>query len=301
VSDLARPDATRPFTALVLAGSRPGKPDSLAEACGLAHKCLIPAGGVPMLARVVGALTASSDVDRIFLSVEEADLLRALPALQPDLESGRVIALPSDATPSLSVLRLLDSGRASLPLLITTADHPLLSPGIVERFLCAANTTGADAAAALTPASVLLAAYPQSQRTFMRFRDGRHSGANLFAIFTPDGRRAVEFWRKVEQERKRPWRLVGAFGLWPLALYLSGRLSLEQAMAKASAVMGARVAAVKLPIAEAAIDVDKPADLELVEAILASRATPGGAPEPRPEPPAGAPPEPLDVPARPSL
>ena len=43
-------------------------------------------------------------------------------------------------------------------------------------------------------------------------------------------------------------------------------------MARASAVIGARVAAVRLPFAEAAIDVDKPADLELVEAILGRRA-----------------------------
>ena len=39
-------------------------------------------------------------------------------------------------------------------------------------------------------------------------------------------------------------------------------------MARASAVIGAQVAAVRLPFAEAAIDVDKPADLALVEAIL---------------------------------
>ena len=84
----------------------------------------------------------------------------------------------------------------------------------------------------------------------------------------------------MEQERKRPWRLVGAFGVWPLALYLCGRLSLDDAMERASAVMGARAAAVRLPVAEAAIDVDKPANLELVEAILAHRAMPGDAPSP---------------------
>jgi hypothetical protein len=293
VNNLARPAAGRVFTALVLAGSRPGKPDRLAEACGVAHKCLIPAGGIPMLVRVVSALTASPDVGRIFLSLEDVDVPGTLSALQPDLESGRLMALPSDATPSLSVLRFLDSDPTSLPLLITTADHPLLSPRIVGRFGDIARASGADVAGALTPASVLLASYPEAQRTFIRFRDGRYSGANLFAVLTPEGRRAVEFWRKVEQERKRPWRLVGAFGFWPLALYLCGRLSLNDAMERASAVMGARATAVRLPVPEAAIDVDKPADLELVEAILARRATPGGAPEPRSER--------LNVPARPSL
>ena len=284
MSALARPDAGRPFTALVLAGSRPGTPDRLAQAYGIAHKCLIPAGGVPMLVRVVSALAASPDVERIFLSLEDPDLPGTLPALRPDLEARRLIVVPSAATPSLSVLRLLDGDHARLPLLVTTADHPLLSPDIIQHFCDAARASGADVAGALTPASELLARYPEAQRTFIRFRDGRYSGANLFAILTPKGRRAVEFWRKVEQERKRPWRLVGAFGFWPLALYLCGRLSLDDAMERASAIMGARAAAVRLPMAEAAIDVDKPVDLELVEAILAGRAGSVDAREPRPEP-----------------
>jgi GTP:adenosylcobinamide-phosphate guanylyltransferase len=283
----------RPFAALVLAGSRPGRLDRLAQACGIGHKCLIPVGGVPMLVRVVSTLAASPDVETIFLSLEDPDLPGTLPALQPYLESRRVIVVRSDATPSLSVLRFLDGGQAGLPLLITTADHPLLSRDIIWRFCDAARASGADVAGALTPASVLLASYPRAQRTFIRFRDGGYSGANLFAILTPEGRRAVEFWRRVEQERKRPWRLIGAFGFWPLVLYLCGRLSLDDAMERASAVMGARAAAVRLPVAEAAIDVDKPADLELVETILASRTGPGGAPELRAEP--------LHVSARPSL
>ena len=42
-------------------------------------------------------------------------------------------------------------------------------------------------------------------------------------------------------------------------------------MARASRVIGAKVAAVSLPIAEAAVDVDKIEDLELVREILAGR------------------------------
>jgi hypothetical protein len=78
----------------------------------------------------------------------------------------------------------------------------------------------------------------------------------------------VVFWRRVEEERKRPWRLVRAFGWRTLLAYLLGRLTLDAAAARASAVIGARVAAIALPFAEAAIDDDKPADLELVETIL---------------------------------
>ncbi len=49
-----------------------------------------------------------------------------------------------------------------------------------------------------------------------------------------------------------------ALGLWPLAGALKG----------AGNRLGARAAAVLLPWSEAAIEVDKPADLELVRKIL---------------------------------
>jgi hypothetical protein len=42
-------------------------------------------------------------------------------------------------------------------------------------------------------------------------------------------------------------------------------------MAGASNIIGARIAAAVVPYAEAAIDVDKPADLALAETILARR------------------------------
>jgi GTP:adenosylcobinamide-phosphate guanylyltransferase len=262
--------ADRPFTALVLAGSR-GPDDPVARAAGVAHKCVAPVAGVPMVVRVVEALAACPAVDRIAVALEDPALVGALPALRPLIAGGRCVPLATAATPSLSVQRALDELPDPLPLLVTTGDHPLLTPEIVAHFGAAARATGADLVAGLTAAAAIRKAYPEAQRTYLRFRDERYSGANLFAVLRPEGRRAVAFWRKVEQERKRPWRLVRAFGWRPLLAYLLGRLSLDDAMARASSIIGARLAAVVMPQAEAAIDVDKPADLELVESILAGR------------------------------
>jgi GTP:adenosylcobinamide-phosphate guanylyltransferase len=259
-----------PFTALVLAGSR-GPDDPVAMAAGVAHKCLAPVAGMPMAVRVVEALAASPGIERIAIALQDPALLDQLPVLAPLIRAGRCSVLPTAATPSLSVQRALDELPDPLPLLVTTGDHPLLTPEIVAHFCAAARRTGADLVAGLTTASAIKTAYPDAQRTYLRFRDERYSGANLFAVLQPEGRRAVAFWRRAEQERKRPWRLVRAFGWRPLLAYLLGRLTLDQALARASQVIGARVAAVVLPQAEAAIDVDKPADLELVETILARR------------------------------
>jgi GTP:adenosylcobinamide-phosphate guanylyltransferase len=249
------------FTALVLAGSR-GPGDPVARHCGIEHKCLAPVRGTPMLARVLATLAASPSIGRTFVSLADPAILEGLPA------AANCRALTSGASPSASVLQALDEVPDALPLLITTADHPLLTAEMIESFCDEARSSGADLVAGLTEAGVIRAAYPEAQRTYLRFADAAYSGANLFALLTPAGRRAIAFWRRVERERKRPWRLVRVFGLGPLVAYLLGRLTLDAAMARGSEVIGARVAAVRLPFAEAAIDVDKPADLALVETIL---------------------------------
>ncbi len=258
------------FSALVLAGSR-GPDDPVARARGVAHKCLAPVAGVPMAVRVVETLAACPSVGRIALALAEPKLLDDLPALRPLTAAGRCTALATGATPSLSVQRALNELRDPWPLLVTTGDHPLLTPQMVEHFCAAARATGTDLAIGLTPSAAISKAYPDAQRTYLRFRDERYSGANLYALLGPDARRAVAFWRRVEQERKRPWRLVRAFGWRPLLAYLLGRVTLDDAMARASGIIGARVDAVVVPYAEAAIDVDKPADLALAETILARR------------------------------
>ena len=273
MSDEASPRATA-FTALVLAGRRGGE-DPLARHCGVPSKCLASAGGVPMVVRVLDALAAVPSAGRIFVVLEDPALLDPLPSFRRWRSEQRCAALAGAATPSLSVRKALDEIPASLPMLVTTADHALLTPEIVATFWAAARATGADVVAGVTTAEVIRRAYPQTQRTYLRFRDGACSGANLFALLTPAARRAVDFWREVERDRKRPWRMIRAFGLGPLLAYLLGRLTLDAAMARASGVIGAQVAAVRLPFADAAIDVDKPADLVLVDAILGRRATIG--------------------------
>jgi GTP:adenosylcobinamide-phosphate guanylyltransferase len=257
------------FDAVVLAGSRGGS-DPVAAAAGASHKCLVTAGGVPMLARVVEALAASAWIGRILVVLDQPDLMGTLPRLAPLIESGRLGAMGAAPSPSLSVRAAL--GRLqTFPVLVTTADHALLSGAIIDAFCGAAIESGADVAAGLASATAILGAYPESRRTFWHFRGERYSGANLFAILTPRGENAVVFWRRVEQDRKRPWRIARAFGWGALLAYLSRRLTLEQATRRLSRVLDASAVAVPIAIAEAAIDVDKPEDLELVERILAAR------------------------------
>ena len=59
---------------LILAGRRPGAVDALAEAHGVADKCLVPVAGRPMIAHVLESAAATAAA-QIFVSTHHARLL----------------------------------------------------------------------------------------------------------------------------------------------------------------------------------------------------------------------------------
>jgi GTP:adenosylcobinamide-phosphate guanylyltransferase len=254
------------FTALVLAGRR-GAHDALA---GHRHKALLPVAGVPMIVRVVRSLRAARCVGRILVSVDDAAVLEH-PELRSLAEAGVLVRVPCDSSPSASVRRVRRERPAELPLLVTTADHALLTADMVEHFCREARARTADVVVGAVSAELLRAHYPDSPRTVIPLRDDGFSGANLFAFLTPQSTVAAEFWIRAEQFRKRPWRLVSVFGPLTLVAFLLRRLDLAAAAARVSRAMGATIGVVRMPFPECAIDVDRPADLALASRILEAR------------------------------
>jgi hypothetical protein len=68
--------------------------------------------------------------------------------------------------------------------------------------------------------------------------------------------------------RKAPVRLAAVFGWDILARFALGRLSIEDAEARASALLGAPAGAIRCTHPEIAINVDRPADVARAAALL---------------------------------
>jgi GTP:adenosylcobinamide-phosphate guanylyltransferase len=248
------------FTVLVLAGTRPGG-DPLATHAGVTHKALIDVGGQPMLARVLSALAAAPQVARIIVAIDRPDVMLGLPALATPVE-----VMPAASGPSASVALALT--REGAPLLVTTADHALLQPEWIAEFLSHASDADADAVVGLARREAVLAAAPGTQRTWLRFADGDFSGCNLFLLRTMEAGRIVALWQTLEAERKRPMTLLRRLGFLHALRYRLGLLKLTQALDRLGRIAGARLCHVVLADGRAAIDVDKPADLELVRQLV---------------------------------
>lgn len=248
--------------AVVLAGSRGGT-DPLADYSGVSDKALIELNGETMLARVLGALRAAGVVNAIVAA--------NAPAVAAEAARHGAGMVPAAAGPSASTADALAALGA--PLLVTTGDHALLRAEWVRDFV--ANVpTGADVAVLLARRESVERAAPGSRRTYLRFADGDWSGCNLFLLATPKAEAAVRLWQAVERDRKRPWRIVGRLGPGLLLRYLIGRLSLAEAIAALGRRAGVVAAVVECPDGLAAVDVDKPSDLDFVRAYLANSPLP---------------------------
>jgi GTP:adenosylcobinamide-phosphate guanylyltransferase len=252
------------FRALVLAGSRGGI-DPVAAYAGVSHKGLIVLGGQTLLARVLGALDQAG-ATRIGVSISDPDLEAALVALLAVLTpNADVEVLPAAAGPSLSVR----DGATALgaPLLVTTVDHALLRPEWVTDFMADAPAD-ADIAVLLAPEALVRAAAPQTKRTYLAFRDGRYSGCNLFLLQTERAVQAIDLWRRVEQHRKQPWKIAALLGPVMLIRYLLGLMTLDETIGRIGRLAGVKAAAVRARHGLAAVDVDKPSDLDLVRSLV---------------------------------
>ena len=136
----------------------------------------------------------------------------------------------------------------------------------------AASAAGADVAIGVVERKSLLRRLPGTQRTWLKFRGGAYTGANLFALKSPEVRAAIKQWGAVEQDRKKAWRLMSLLGPAMLLTVALRLVSLDEVLAQLGGRLGLTLKAVKLTNPLAGVDVDKPEDHALAEAILEGRA-----------------------------
>ena len=258
------------FTAIILAADR-GPDDPVTRAAGVSCKALTPVDGIPMVLRVLNALEESPAVGPRLLCGPPWPLIEQAAALKSGVDAGDYSWTASQDSPSASAGVTMEQIPDSQPVLLTTADHALLTSQIIDCFCEQARTADFDLLVGLAPHELVATTYPGVRRTRLRFSDRDYCSCNLFAFMTPRSRTITTFWRKVESQRKRPWRIFATLGWWPVFKYLLGRLSLQEALARISDIMEMKIGVVILPFADAAVDVDTENDWRLVQQILAAK------------------------------
>jgi GTP:adenosylcobinamide-phosphate guanylyltransferase len=254
------------FGIVILAAQRDGRLDPLAAEAGVTHKCLVPIGGQPLLAHVLAALAGVEGIGSVRISVEAG----AEAMLAPIAAASGLPIIFTGAADNLPDSIYAAADGLDGPIVITTADNVLLTPSAVRR-VADRLAAGDDGVLALARKEDVLAAHPQGQRRFYRFRDGEFSNCNLYGL-SQRGLALAETFREGGQFAKNPMRIGRAFGFFNLLLLRYGLATLDRATRRMSRRFRARISAVVLEDGAHAIDVDNKRTYDIAALLLDGRA-----------------------------
>lgn len=245
--------------AVVLAG---GPVDEVARLQpGAPNKAFVDINGRTLVGRVLAALRGSPAVGRI--------VVVAPPSERDHAELRRADELRPDGARITESLRNGLAGFApDASVLIAASDLPILTPAAVDDFIERIGALDADVVYGCVERGVHMRRYPEVPHTWARMRDGTFCGGGLFAM-KPRALPLLErFIEGLGAARKHPFKLASFFGWDMLARFALGRLSIAQAEARASKMLGAPVRALVSPYAETGVNVDREGDVALARALI---------------------------------
>lgn len=258
-------------TVLILAASRKGAEDAVAQLQNKSHKCLVEVDGTVMLERVVNALSASQYTDRIFVAIENEDILRQAPKLNDMLNAGQLEFVPSGDNLFDSIKSAAEAIETPYPLLISAGDNALHTTEMIDYFCKSFLDGDHDASVAMTPAQTILDAYPDGKRAFHELKGGGWSSCNMYGLRTGAALKAAKAFETGGQFGKRPDRLRKAFGLSFFLKYKLKLATLDGLAQHLSNRWNIKLKPVRLPFADAPIDIDNVGDFHRTEGILKAR------------------------------
>ena len=251
---------------LVLAGRRSATLDPLAAKMGVSHKALVPVQGEAMVGRVLRIAAEAFPQAPLFVSVEDFAVIADEPTVKRLSGEGRLRSVEAQHHIVESVVEA--SGTTGFPLLITTADNVLMTVEGLRLMAAEGAKSGADAIVMLAEKRDILAAHPDGQRRFYRFRGGGYSNCNLFWLASGRALKATEGFRYGGQFAKRKKDAVRALGLMSLFLYASGLLTVQGMFRHFSRRFGLDIRPLVVADGRLAIDVDNERTHRVAEEIL---------------------------------
>ena len=250
------------YDAIILAG---GESKRLGQYAKQRYEAMIEIAGRPMVTFVARALKDSGKVERIFIA-GPSEVLASCEF--PD----NTLLVNGGATIMETIQNAMERLEHSRPVLVATADIPLLTPEAVRDFLaqCSRAKT-ADLYYPVVARQINEKRYPGNKRTYVSLRDGVFTGGNLFLVnpaIVPGCLRTAE---QIIAERKNPLKLCRIIG-WSFVLkFLLRLLTVDEVEAQFSRLLGIRGAVIFSGYPELGIDVDKPSDLALVQSTFAAK------------------------------
>lgn len=227
-------------------------------------KGLLPVAGRPMVEWVVDALLGAESVHEVAVVVPTAENLGSW----VDKVDKLVV---SDGSFSENVLAGVRSFRQERPLLLATGDIPALTSEAVDDYVRLSLDSGAEVTYPLVRKEDMLAAFPGSERTFIKIAGGSVTGGNVAFLQPSVVERNAEIGQRLFDTRKSAVQMARILSLGFVARLITGRLRVVDVEERMEKLLNAKCAAIFTSEASIGADVDKPVDVIVVERVLYER------------------------------
>jgi NDP-sugar pyrophosphorylase family protein len=252
--------------AVVIAGGIPQPDELLYPYTQGKPKAMLIIHGKPMVQWVLDALNGAKLVENIVLiGLTEASGLRCAKPLT---------YIPNQMSMIKNILgginKVLEINPSTTRVLLVSSDIPAITPEMVDWEVETTLLTDVDLCYNVVKKEVIEARYPGSKRTFTKLKDMEVCGGDMNVVRSSVVSANQEIWERLIATRKNPIKQAGIIGFDTLLLLLLRQISLDDAVRKVVARLHMTGKAIICPYAEIAMDVDKPNQLELLRADIAS-------------------------------
>ena len=246
---------------LVMAGG-----SAAALGSDVAFKGLFPLNGKPMVEYIVDALRASRAVERIFVTVSDD---RDLGDWASKVD-GIVVTDGDFVTNGLAGGRaIIDSAVDPMrPFLGCTGDIPAITPEAVDDFAARSLASGADFTYMFISKETMEQQIPGAKRSYFKLKEGTFTSGNMMLVSAEHMQRVADFAQRFFEARKSPLEIAKMAPLGCLLKFALGILSMPEIERVAQKALGMRFAVIESEYAVLGEDVDKPADVETIQALL---------------------------------
>ncbi|GAB4457546.1 MAG: nucleotidyltransferase family protein [Armatimonadaceae bacterium] len=259
MSEAVPPSIAR-IPAIVTAGGPVG--GDLAAQAGTDLKALLPIGGEPLLVHVLQALRHAPGVGSITVIGPKS----RIETVARDAGAERVIEAGRDGDENLMIgLEALSAARGAdsapgQPVLFAASDLPFLDTEATTEFLNAATGKDADIVYPILTRQRFAAAFPDVPKTYARLADGEMTGGSVL-LLNPDALlRNRNLIGEVFQARKNELAMAKLLGFAFAVRYKMGKLTVADAVRRASELTGCSCAVLSDADPRLAYDIDDTTD-----------------------------------------
>lgn len=256
--------------AIVTAGGRPKPEEPLYAYTQGSYKAMLDIAGKPMIQWVLDALSGSEEIDSVVVIglPPDCNLTCLKPISYIDDQGGMIENVRAGVT------RVLENHPEAEYVLTVSSDIPGITSEMVDWVVRTAMETRHDAYYNVITRQVMESRYPGSRRSYIRVKDMEVCGGDMNVLRTSMLDRKEAIWQKIVDARKNALKQAYLIGFDTLLLLVLRLATLDQLAARISKRLQLKGRAIVCPYAEIGMDVDKPHQLEIMRADIASRAVP---------------------------